>query len=271
MVIPLKLLVENNIRSKPLIFKFRTKHAELSITQTANQLELRANSGALHSVINLKAPQKLVLKNLEFLAGILLFLPEPENILLLGTGGGSLVHFLRFHYPKARVIAIDLDAELLEIMHQKMRLPKANQYLTYVIDDAEHYLRYCIQRFDLILVDIFDGTQSPGWLLKLQSMQRLYSLLSNRGAVAYNLLIDSDHASKRFFRSLRQAFNGQTLILPVAGLDNTIAYALRYQPAGRDMSWYMQQASTLGESHDIDYMAVLSAIYDSNPTGSGLI
>jgi spermidine synthase len=268
---PFKLLVENNISSKPLIFKFKTKHAELSITQNADRLELHAHSNALHSVINLKAPQKLALKNLEFLAGVLLFLPEPENILLLGTGGGSLIHFLRFHYPKARVIAVDLDAELLEIMHQKMRLPKASQYLTYVIDDADHYLRYCNRRFDLILIDIFDGTQSPGWLLELQSMQRLYSLLSDRGAVAYNLLIDSDHAFKQFYRRLRQAFNGQTLILPVKGFDNTITYALRYQPAGRDMVWYIQQASTLGESHDIDYMAVLSAIYDSNPTGSGLI
>jgi spermidine synthase len=266
-----KQLVENNIRSKPLVFKFRTKHAELSITQNASRLELHAHSNALHSVINLKAPQKLALKNLEFLAGILLFLPEPENILLLGTGGGSLVHFLRFHYPKARIIAVDLDAELLEIMHQKMQLPKASQYLTYVIDDAGHYLRYCTQRFDLILVDIFEGTQSPGWLLELQSMQRLYSILSNRGAVAYNLLIDSNHAFKQFYRGLRQAFNSQTLIMPVEGSDNTIAYALRYQPAERNMAWYMQQASILGESHEIDYMAVLSAIYDANSTGSGLI
>jgi hypothetical protein len=102
-------------------------------------------------------------------------------------------------------------------------------------------------------------------------MQRLYSILSNRGAVAYNLLIDSNHAFKQFYRGLRQAFNSQTLIMPVEGSDNTIAYALRYQPAERNMAWYMQQASILGESHEIDYMAVLSAIYDANSTGSGLI
>ncbi len=222
-------------------------------------------------MINLNAPQKLALKNLEHLVGLLLLLPEPENILLLGTGGGSLVHFLRFHYPKARLVAVDVDAELLDIMHQKMRLPKADPCLSYVIDDADHYLRHCTQRFDLILVDIFNGTQSPEWLLELQSMQRFYSLLSDQGAVAYNLLIDSPHAFKQFYRSLRQAFDNQTLVLSAEGFDNTITYALRYQPTGHDMLWYMQRASTLGEVHDIDYLSVLSAIYDANSTGSGII
>ncbi len=264
-------MLENNISSKPLTFKLKTRYAELKITQSAKQLELHTDSNALHSVINLQAPQKLALKNLEYLVGILLFLPEPAKILLLGTGGGSLVHFLRFHYPNSHLTALDLDAELLEFMHQKMRLPKGDQFLSYVIDDADHYLHHCTQHFDLILVDIFTGTQSPEWLLELQSMQRLFSLLSDQGAVSYNLLIDSEHALRLFYRRLRHAFNGLTLGLPVEGFDNTIAYGLRYQTAERGMSWYMQQASSLGASHDIDYMAVLSAIYSSNPAGSGII
>ena len=198
-------------------------------------------------------------------------MPGPENILLLGTGGGSLVHFLGFHYPNSHLICVDIDAELVEIMHQKMLLPKASQHLSYEIDDAEHYLRNCSQRFDLILVDIFAGAQSPGWLLELRSIRRLFSMLSDRGAIAYNLLIDSDHSFKQYYQNLRQVFNRRTLALPVEGFDNTIAYGLRYQSVERDMSWYMQQALTLGESHDINYMEVLSAIYDTNPSGSGII
>ncbi|MCH8105521.1 MAG: hypothetical protein IIC58_08475 [Proteobacteria bacterium] len=217
-------------------------------------------------MINLDSPAKLALKNLEYLAGILLFIPEPENILLLGTGGGSLVHFLCFHYPNSHLSAVDIDADLVKIMHQKMLLPKANSLLAYVIDDADHYLRTCTKRFDLILVDIFAGTQSPGWLLELPSMSQFYTLLSDQGAIAYNLLIESEHSFQLFHRYLKQVFNHKSLLFPVGGFDNTVAYGLRYQTAQRDMPWYTQQALTLGESHDIDYMAVLSAIYDANST-----
>jgi hypothetical protein len=33
----------------------------------------------------------------------------------------------------------------------------------------------------------------------------------------------------------------------------------------------MQQALDLGETHDINYMGILSAIYATNPSGAGVI
>ena len=94
-------------------------------------------------------------------------MPQPKRILLLGTGGGSLVHFLRHHYPHSHLTGVDIDGELLDLMHEKMHLPKADDHLTYVIDDAANYLHHCNQTFDLILVDIFIGDQSPDWLLSV--------------------------------------------------------------------------------------------------------
>ena len=107
------------MESDPLIFKTRTKHASLSITRSANTLELHFGTEALQSLININKPHKLELKNLQYLMGILLFLPTPQNILLLGTGGGSLIHFLKFHYPQCQLTSVDLDAELQDLMHQK--------------------------------------------------------------------------------------------------------------------------------------------------------
>ncbi|MFT5657615.1 MAG: spermidine synthase [Gammaproteobacteria bacterium] len=253
------------------IFKTVSKHSALSIRRHSNKLELRSDSDALHSVIDLDHPEKLALKNLEYLIAILLFSPKPQRILLLGTGGGSLVQFLRHHYPDSHLTSVDIDAELLELMHEKMQLPEASEHLTYVIDDAAHYLQYCDQQFDLILVDIFIGDQSPDWLLDADSMQRLYRLLSTRGSVAYNLLIDDEEAFNQYYRNLRETFSQQTLCIPVEGYDNTIAYGFRQSPEQQDMAWYMQRALDLGETHDINYMEVLSAIYMTNPSGSGVI
>jgi spermidine synthase len=257
------------MKSDSLVFK--TKHSLLSITRTSTCLELRAVNDTLQSMINLEKPDRLELKNLRFLMGILLFSPTPQNVLLLGTGGGSLIHFLRFQYPQCRLTSVEIDSELQALMHHRMLLPEADEKLTYVIDDAEHYLNHCQQQFDLILVDIFSGSQSPGWLLDSPSIRQMHKLLDLRGAVGYNLIIDSEHAFKLFYRNLTRVFAGQALFLPVDGYDNTIAYGFRYRPTQRDMSYYRHHASNMAELHDIDYNEVLAAIYSTNPIGSGVI
>lgn len=251
--------------------KMMSKHSELSIKTNANKLELRSSSNALHSVIDLDHPEKLSLKNLEYLMVILLFLAKPKRILLLGTGAGALVHFLHYHYPDCHLTSVDIDAELLDLMQTKMQLPKADGRLTYVIDDAANYLQHCDQQFDLILVDIFIGDQSPDWLLGADNMRRIYTLLSATGAVAYNLLIDSESEFNRYYRDLGDVFSQQTLYIPVEGYDNTIVYGLRHSPGHQDMSLYMQQALDMEQIHGINYMEVLSAIYSTNPVGVGVI
>jgi spermidine synthase len=112
------------------LFKVTAHHRDLSIETNANTLELRSNSNTLQSVINVDHPEKLALKNLQYLMAILLFMPQPKRILLLGTGGGSLVHFLRHHYPDSHLTCVDIDGELLDLMHDKMYLPKADDCLT---------------------------------------------------------------------------------------------------------------------------------------------
>jgi spermidine synthase len=251
--------------------KFNTRHTSLSIVRTANTLELRFGADSLQSRINIKNPHRLQLKNLKYLSAILMFLPAPQNILLLGTGGGSLVHFLRHHYPRSRLVSVDFDAELQELMHQKMLLPEANKNLQYVIDDAAHFIQHCEQQFDLILVDIFDGVQSPDWLLKVSCMRQMQKLLSDRGAIAYNLLIDSKYTFNSFYRDLTRVFEQQVLFLPVEGYDNILTYGFRVQPPKREISYYLQHASSMTEVHEINYNEIIATIFTSNPVGSGII
>lgn len=251
--------------------KFNTRHTSLSIVRTDNTLELRFGADSLQSLINIKNPHRLELKNLEYLSGILLFLAAPRNILLLGTGGGSLIHFLKYHFPQSRLTSVDFDTELQDLMHQYMLLPEADENLHYVIDDVAHFLHHCHQQFDLILVDIFDGSQSPAWLLDLPSIRQVHSLLSDQGAVAYNLLIDSEHSFKLFYRNLTRVFEQQVLYLPVEGYDNILVYGFRFRPPQREMTYYLQHASIMTELHYINYNEILAAIYSANPVGSGII
>lgn len=252
-------------------FKIETTYNRINACFLQGRLELRSGDDALQSVIDLHNPHHLALKNLEYLMTVLLFIPQPERILILGTAAGSLLHFLRYYYPDAAITAVDIDVEFIEQLLEMEILPPAQARLSYVYDDAAHFIEHCDQNYDLILIDVFNGAQSPAWLLEKNATDNLFHLLTERGALAYNLLIDSEYDFKRFYRDLRLVFAGQTLCLPVQGLENTIAYGIRNPRPAVEMTQNMQQAIILSEQLEIDFMRVLAVIYNTNPVGHGVI
>jgi len=252
-------------------FKIETAYNRINAEFLQGRLELHSGDDALQSVIDLQYPHHLALKNLEHLMAVLLFIPQPERILMLGTAAGSLLHFLRYYYPDAAITAVDIDVEFIEQLLEMEILPPAQTGLSYVYDDAAHFIEHCDQNYDLILIDVFNGAQSPAWLLDKYATNNLFHLLTERGALAYNLLIDSEYDFKRFYRDLRLVFDQQTLCLPVQGLENTIAYGIRSPPPPLEMTQYMQLAIELSERLEIDFMQVLAVIYNTNPVGRGVI
>jgi len=252
-------------------FKIETAFNHINACFLRGRLELHSGDDALQSVIDLQNPHHLALKNLEHLMAVLLFIPQPERILMLGTAAGSLLHFLRYYYPDAAITAVDIDVEFIEQLLKMEILPPAQAGLSYVYDDAAHFIEHCDQNYDLILIDVFNGAQSPAWLLEKYTTNNLFRLLTKRGALAYNLLIESEHDFKRFYRDLRLVFAEQTLCLPVQGLENTIAYGIRSPPPPLEMTQYMQLAVDLSERLEIDFMQVLAVIYNTNPVGRGVI
>jgi spermidine synthase len=252
-------------------FKIDTKYNSIHIVYHQGRLELRSQDKSLQSVINLDKPHHLELRNLEYLMSVLLFVAAPQRILMLGTAAGSLLHFLRYHYPQADITAVDIDNELIEQLLELDILPPSDDRLTYICDDAQQIIKPGEQSFDLVIVDIFNGAQSPRWLLETASIQQLHDLVNVNGALAFNLLIASDHDFRLFNRAVRQQFQQQTLCLPVAGLENKIVYGVRRKSAATDMTSNMHKALELSAQLDIDFMPILSAIYNTNPVAEGLI
>lgn len=251
----------------PEYFKLETAYNSLRLERRQERLELRDQRGRLQSRIDLGAPHRLTMKNLQFLVAVLLFVPPPGRILMLGTAAGSLVHFFRHHYP-AQIVAVDIDGELVSRLQELGVLPAADDRLAYRTEDALHYVDHRGEQYDLILFDIFDGGRSPVWIRERDNLRRLHRLLSPRGAIAFNLLIDSDSEFSRFYRNLQAVCAQQTLSTPVEDLENTVVFGFRGQLPERGIDWYLQRTLDLSRDHGIDYLQILSRIYTGNPQGT---
>lgn len=252
-------------------FKLRTAYNDVRISRHRDILELRSHDNALQSVIDLRSPECLRLKNLEQLMTALLFIPRPERILMLGTAAGSLLHYLRHFLPQSRVTAVDIDAELVDRMLQIQLLPPPSDRLEYVHADAADYIAGSDRQFDLVLVDLFIGACSPGWLLKRESSEAIYRICGEHGAVAYNLLLASDHDFRLFYRDLMRLYDDRTLYMPVRGFENRIVCAVRHAESETGMDDRLLRASALSTELGIDFVQLLSVAYNSNPTAIGLL
>ena len=256
-----------------LVFSARTQYSDVYIYQNKNELHLKfdADSRAVQSVIDINQPYSIKMENLQYLMGILMFIPPPQNILILGIGGGTLVHFLRHHFPDSHITGVDLDEELIDIAQQHLMLPPASDNTHYAYQDAQQFIAETGQQFDLVVVDIFDGSESPGWIKTRQTAQQLSTILTAKGAVAYNLLIESDKEFAHFYAQLREQFNQQTLCLESDENENILIYALNFQVSQHSMTHNIQLAQQVSSQYSIPMTEILKVIYSINPVDSGVI
>ena len=254
-------------------FSTDTSHASVRIERHGDQLQLKfaSDTQAIQSCIDLHQPHRLVMENLRYLMGILMFLPEPQRILLLGVGGGALVHFLRYYLPEADITAVDYDAELLAVAHEHLELPRKDDRLHYAVADAREYLEHSRKQFDLIVVDIFDSGRTPGWLTTPQTIELFRSGLSDRGGIAYNLLMSGERDFSAFYRHLRRAYTRQTLCLETEDYENLLVYGLNFRLEQQDMTHWLQHCLPLSERYGLPFAQILQVIYNINPAGSGII
>ncbi|MBL8897495.1 MAG: hypothetical protein JNM84_07705 [Planctomycetes bacterium] len=169
--------------------------------------ELVLESGDFdHSV--LPPPGKLTGGVWDALAAAPLLLPEralPLRILLLGVGGGSVLHLWDRVLESWSWTGVERDAQARKLFREAFGLPRAPGEL--VAGDALDYVKAAKQRWDLVVDDLFDEAfrptlDQPGWLLRLRRR------VARGGALVTNLVWDDGRtgANRAYRTRLLAAF-----------------------------------------------------------------
>ena len=140
---------------------------------------------------------------------------KPKNFLLLGLGGGAILHEVRKRWPECKITAVDIDPVMIEVARKYFRVDEIEN-LEIVNDDAVGFVFNTsndqmnkrskkfyentklqnneITKFDAILVDCYVGDQVPDKLESLEFLRNLQMLLSEGGKIVFNRIVSPKEA-----------------------------------------------------------------------------
>ena len=109
---------------------------------------------------------------------------NPSNALVLGLGGGIVPLFLgdksQINYT---IDAVELDKDIASFAREYFFLSDA---VNVIEDDARRFLNSNEQKYDLIVMDIFNGEIAPSHVLSIEALEKIKNALSSKGFVVIN-------------------------------------------------------------------------------------
>ena len=112
-----------------------------------------------------------------------------QNILVLGVAGGSVVKTLADEIGcKGRITGVEIDPEIIEIAKEYFHIGQIPNF-EIIIDDAFEFVLKTEQKYDLIIIDIFQDTTMPNFLFEKFFIDRIGFLLNDKGFMLFNTML----------------------------------------------------------------------------------
>lgn len=115
-----------------------------------------------------------------------------NSILILGVAGGSviktLIHEIKF---KGKITGVEIDETIIPIANKYFHLDEIKN-LEILIDDAFEYVLKTKEKYDLIIIDVFQDTTMPNFLFEDFFIKRINFLLNFEGFILFNTMVISE-------------------------------------------------------------------------------
>lgn len=205
-------------------------HWQSQLIEVVDEGDIRSlyfGGHVLQSSMYLSAPHKLALSYTRFMASPLLIDDEPEHILVIGVGAGSLVRFFHHHFPDARIDGIDYSSRVIDLARSHFHLPDSPKVAIHCCGGFEFLSRRQEEdNYDLILIDAFDSSGMSRDIYAAPFFELCLDHLAVSGIVCLNLWSGDRSRMEEVAMEIGVRFDS-TLELPVPQRGNVICLAGR--------------------------------------------
>jgi len=178
--------------------------------------------------MDLSNPKRLVFPYVRMTLGGLLLNTEPQKILIIGLGGGSIPTALTELFPRAQIDVVEIDDAVLRVAKEYFNFSESDQMKVHVADARVFIRRASLQKkkYDYIILDAFTGDYIPEHLMTIEFLEETRQLLAESGVLTANTFSTSqlyDHESVTYqkvfgdFLNFKMPNTGNRVILTSSG------------------------------------------------------
>jgi len=129
--------------------------------------------------------------------------PDPQRVLVIGLGGGSLVKRMWRDYPDVSIDAVEIDPVVAQLARTHFALPD-DERISVFVGDGREFVETTLETYDIVVIDAFDDDRVPRHLTTEEFMRAVRDRLSPGGVVAYNFIGALAGPRSKPFRSLHR-------------------------------------------------------------------
>lgn len=191
---------------------------------------LHLGSPWVQGAMRLDQPDQLELQYVQQMMMWQLFMDQPQHIMQLGLGAGSLTKFCHQHYPDAKISAVEINSDVIRACHLLFELPENNAQLEVIESCAlAHLQKSSANSVDILQVDLYGAEADNPALESIDFYQECARVLTEDGLLTVNIL-GNQHVHARNLHHLQQTF-AAVAWLPESHDGNIVAIAFKNPPS----------------------------------------
>jgi spermidine synthase len=239
-----------------------TDHS-VTIAEEGGVRSLHIGGLAIQSAMRLSAPDELELHYTRAMMSFLLFNAHPDDVLMIGLGGGSIAKFIHRRMPTTRLCAVEIRKEVVAAARSFFSLPEDDRRLSVMVGDGARYMPEHPASADVILLDGFENGRQPRELCSQSFYDAAYEALRPQGVLVVNFMA-FDKKLDALCARMERSFGSRVILVDAADRVNVIALAFRGGPARVALRELRGRAAALKEVFGLPFERMVSSMVSRN-------
>ncbi|TVS18820.1 MAG: methyltransferase domain-containing protein [Planctomycetaceae bacterium] len=171
-----------------LLERRKSAYNEVLVTETGQGLRvLRFEpDGARQTVVKPGDPEHLELPYARVIPLGLALADDPQRVLIVGLGGGTIPSMFRKHLPELRIDAVEIDPVVVDVARRYFGFREDAAMRAYV-QDGRQFIQQRTNLYDVIFLDAFGADSIPHSLTTREFLQSVRRALKPGGLVVGNI------------------------------------------------------------------------------------
>ena len=186
------VFAQNDIR---YIHQEKSLYRNILVTEDSNRRCLRftitSRIGQNQSCRFLEDPVELVFPYAKMTLSSLLVQDNPERILIVGLGGGTLPDTYQLLFPDVEIVVSEIDDAVFRVARDYFDFEETDKIKVNIGDARVFVKRAGIrnEKYDLVILDAFNGEYIPEHLMTVEFLEEVKALLTEDGMALLPLVI----------------------------------------------------------------------------------